>query len=800
MIPTRIASVAFVMSLPDLVGGGAECGPVNPLQQLGKRIGQDRGTQFDSFQHGAADVPGRHAAFRSSGASTSAGDPAFFGAKPTAPFQVDDLRASLPSMGSQWSGGGVSGSLGPAAMEASFRQHQQRVGPAATSSATPMSSATPAWAQDFMQASRVPAHKAAAAAPAQPHMMQPRMPMATSFHRPFHAMPMMHSAQRTAPQRAHDALENVSQSTWESAFTAFDAQAQESTPDMPTSAQVDKMNADELAETAERLLDAVRHDTSEKFKQSEFLELMRKLRDRQAEVRGDNIVDHDAKGKSKEVPAQPRTQAELDAMLANARPILEQQPQRQHHAPGHAQTVVPDALADLDEFWREEDAARAAQENRAKHTFVGDGGDVSARMREDDMEASRALGADDEDMIRREYEKWTGLGANVPGATSAWEEQMDDEDFVGRGLYGPNGRGVHGAQNAEWAKLQSDWDEFAAASDGISRDRVKEPFPYEAPQYRFHDANPYATDTTRHHAMHTPTMLDTVLEHEAAVQSDPKDAMKWYTLGLRQQENERETQAIAALHEALKIDPHMKDAWLALAVSYTNENDRDEALEALDRWINVNAEYEQVVKSYIMQRSQTGMEKHRRLANVLMAMARAGSQNASEPIDADVQVALGVLFNSSSEYDKAVDCFKTALHVRPEDWILYNRIGATLSNSGRSEESLEYYQQALSLRPDFARCHFNLSISCLNLKVRRATLDSHFRCTWKQPSMRTPRSPYSRRPTMTCLAPRTTVYGKSYVCRLNCTYPRLLTAECAARTWRACARHATSTRSILTKS
>ena len=224
---------------------------------------------------------------------------------------------------------------------------------------------------------------------------------------------------------------------------------------------------------------------------------------------------------------------------------------------------------------------------------------------------------------------------------------------------------------------------------------------------------------TQHHAHHaTPTMLDTVLEHEAAVQAHPTDASKWYHLGLRQQENERETQAIAALHEALQLDPTMKDAWLALAVSYTNENEREEALEALDRWIHVHTKYHSAVQSFLSQRRHLPeMSTHKRLANVLMAMARASAQDPHEPIDGDVQVALGVLFNSSGEYDKAVDCFTTALQVSPDDWILYNRIGATLSNSGRSEESLQYYQEALRLRPDFARCHFNLSISCLNLKM-----------------------------------------------------------------------------------
>ncbi len=53
------------------------------------------------------------------------------------------------------------------------------------------------------------------------------------------------------------------------------------------------------------------------------------------------------------------------------------------------------------------------------------------------------------------------------------------------------------------------------------------------------------------------------------------------------------------------------------------------------------------------------------------------------PGDADVHVALGVLHSLARHYGAAADAFRTALAARPDDYSLWNKLGATLANSGR---------------------------------------------------------------------------------------------------------------------
>jgi peroxin-5 len=43
------------------------------------------------------------------------------------------------------------------------------------------------------------------------------------------------------------------------------------------------------------------------------------------------------------------------------------------------------------------------------------------------------------------------------------------------------------------------------------------------------------------------------------------------------------------------------------------------------------------------------------------------------------------------------------LTMTSQDWLLYNRVGATMANSGRADEALQYYYRALELNPAYIR-------------------------------------------------------------------------------------------------
>ena len=123
---------------------------------------------------------------------------------------------------------------------------------------------------------------------------------------------------------------------------------------------------------------------------------------------------------------------------------------------------------------------------------------------------------------------------------------------------------------------------------------------------------------------------------------------------------------------------------------------------------------------------------------------KAAREDAAHGVmDPEIQVGLGLLFYSTSSYEQAKDCFQAALESRPNDWQLWNRLGATLANGGNSELATEAYHRALELRPSFTRAIYNLSVSCMNLGAHHEAAEHLLSALALQRSQSVPDTPAS---------------------------------------------------------
>ncbi|KAI0874129.1 tetratricopeptide [Hypoxylon argillaceum] len=300
---------------------------------------------------------------------------------------------------------------------------------------------------------------------------------------------------------------------------------------------------------------------------------------------------------------------------------------------------------------------------------------------------------------------WKGIQAERAAA----KEAVDEEEWVDQ------------LSNPEWTERFGDWDGLAA-NNRLLGDPQLEEYLFEDDNLFKDTANPF--DEGMRIVNEGGNLSLAALAFEAAIQKVPTHVEAWVQLGIAQAQNEKETAAIRALEQAKKLDPNNQTALMTLAVSYTNEGYDSTAYRTLERWLSIR--YPSIISpAGLAPVTELGFTDrqllHEKVTNLFIQAARLSPDG--EHMDPDVQVGLGVLFYGAEEYDKAVDCFSSALasselgssNKQNQVHLLWNRLGATLANSGKSEEAIAAYEKALTLRSNFVRARYNLGVSCINM-------------------------------------------------------------------------------------
>ncbi|MBF0358738.1 MAG: tetratricopeptide repeat protein [Magnetococcales bacterium] len=170
----------------------------------------------------------------------------------------------------------------------------------------------------------------------------------------------------------------------------------------------------------------------------------------------------------------------------------------------------------------------------------------------------------------------------------------------------------------------------------------------------------------------------------AIIQTAPNHIDAINLLGVIAQAINRHDLAVEQFQRAINIDASRGLLYFNLAISLNSSGERKEAITALE----------------------SALEKepgNRQIADYLHAVINDNPHEREENA-----LKKGVSFHNAGRFKEAIECYKEALAIQPDNPITLSNMGTALQSIGMVEEGISSCKKAISIAPDYADPYNNL--------------------------------------------------------------------------------------------
>ncbi|EPX74216.1 peroxisomal targeting signal receptor Pex5 [Schizosaccharomyces octosporus yFS286] len=202
---------------------------------------------------------------------------------------------------------------------------------------------------------------------------------------------------------------------------------------------------------------------------------------------------------------------------------------------------------------------------------------------------------------------------------------------------------------------------------------------------------------------------------EKSVLQNPSHLESWQSLAYVHTLLGNEMRVVEALLETKSLSSDHINTEMDLAVAYVNQGSRQSALACLRDWLYAShPEYSSRFSSIESKFEKLNVPDSTKAVQACF-LDLIYLLSTSKKADDKAQTGLGITMYLLDDFSKAADCFQKATQSDPKNCVLWNKLGASLTNSKQEGRALKAYKRSLELQPQYVRTRSNLSIACINM-------------------------------------------------------------------------------------